>query len=187
MSHLDNFIVSNKIVGLGNHSKVFLVMKSGEDDYNYVYKELGNPCSFVYDEVAGRAGVGPKTIVYKQKSNTYLIQERLTGTLTQYLSMYIMTTYVRKKLSLLVLRTIEEMEIFHNDLNSNNVMYKLDENNNHMFYLIDFTWACSTRSLDPKTFNKILVQNSTIQVENKPAIRLFSRYDQIQICKKMFS
>lgn len=130
-------------------------------------KELEPTYNTKYDELAANLGIGPNIFIEKCNDKIYLIQERLDGTLLNLLnSKETLNKKELNDLSNLIYNSIDKINIFHNDLHAENVMYKI-MSQDKKFYLIDFTRAKPIDSTGFKQFDRKLAQHSFIRINDK--------------------
>ena len=122
----------------------YLQVRDKKKSCRFVVKELPLYAPTAFDEIAARMGYGPFVVVDRcvKDNKTYLIQERLDGTLEDFLekkkSGHLSKTE-KDALSRLVYDSIDKMHVFHGDLHAQNVMYKAGPGGKVRFYLIDFS------------------------------------------------
>jgi len=99
------------------------------------------------EQDAARAGIAPYTYVMDcpEKNKVFVIQKRLNGTVTDLLRLpeppYLS---IERGVSALLSRLLLRLQIFHNDLHSDNILYKkwiVKGKPVYRFYLIDFMAA----------------------------------------------
>lgn len=144
-------------------------IESSSKRCGFVVKEKPLHTETDIDEMAGKTGIGPQVFVEvcPRAKTTYLIQERLNGTLKDYIAKHGLSTKTRKKLSDLIFRSIDIMKIFHNDLHSENIMYKIMPNRDIRFYLVDFSSAKKINDIGSIAFDKSLESHTYIENEGE--------------------
>jgi predicted Ser/Thr protein kinase len=164
------------LVGSGTQSYIYQACKQQQKlnpKCQYVVKELEPIYNTKYDELAANLGIGPNIFMEKCNDKIYLIQERLDGTLLNLLnSKETLNEKELNDLSNLIYDSIDMMNIFHNDLHAENVMYKII-GQDKKFYLIDFSTAQPIDSTGFKQFDKKLAQHSFIRINDKFIMVLF--------------
>jgi len=158
------------VVGSGTQGIIYQACRQQQklnSKCQFVVKESSSGSSTAYDELAANLGIGPNVFIEQCNDKIYLIQERLDGTLLSLLeSSKTINEKDLKSLSHLIYDSIDNMNIFHNDLHAENVMYKI-MGKDKKFYLIDFSTAQPINSTGFKQFDRKLAQHSFIRINDK--------------------
>lgn len=134
-----------------------------------------------FDEIAAELKIGPSIFIRKcpEEDRTYFVLEKLSGTLQSYLRDHVLTDNDKKQLQSLLFRTINDGKFFHNDLHSENIMYK-KHGSKKTFYLIDFSMSTFIGDVGRRNFKRKILKNSKIEdLDAKKDIQLLSE-EQIQ-------
>lgn len=126
---------------------------------SHVVKKLKSGASTIVDEMAAFFGIGPRVFPERCEKETYLIQQRLDGTLDDYIQSLPkkkLTDHDMKLLSHLVYDSIDTLHVFHHDLHSENIMYTKDPHGHVRFYLIDFSTATPLSDIGYTRFDSLL-------------------------------
>jgi len=125
----------------------------------YVVKTVDETYDTRFDVLASRIGVAPKTIIMRCGDKTYLIQKRLSYTLTFLLKHpdLLPEDWVAK-VSVLVSELLRH-HVFHNDLHSDNILF---DTKTKRFFLIDYETASDIRTMGYTQFDHRLRSNSSV-------------------------
>jgi len=164
----------HRIVGEGAEGNIYEACRvspskdtsSAPAPCEFVVKEIGLYAPTAIDEIASRYGIGPHVLVKRcpeKHPKTYLIQQKLDGTLREYLDRFPFSSTDQQQVADLVFRSLFELQIFHNDLHVDNIMYRKQKQTRPRFYLIDFSTAVPFDTIGYKTFDRLLSKHQTMQ------------------------
>ena len=159
----------DQIIGSGAQETVYSAcssqqIKKKEPQCRFVVKEIPLDQSTVFEQRAAEYRMGPQVFVLPcpSKQKTYLVQERMEGTLANYLQdKKTLTGNEKKQLSKLIYDSIQKMRIFHNDVHAENILYK--KNGGVKFYLIDFSTAIPIDEIGYKKFDVLLPRHAFVR------------------------
>jgi hypothetical protein len=142
-----NFYKSPNLIGSGLSTQVYQAcQKNGQKDCSYIYKDyLPDAEELQFTLLASKLGLAPPSQVIECDGTAYLIQKKMTGTLTQFYEKY--PEYIetaRKKVKEIIRDLLSVAKIEHGDLWSDNILYEnvgTIENPKFKFYVIDFEYS----------------------------------------------
>lgn len=129
-----------------------------------------------FDEIAAELKIGPSIYIRKcpDEGITYVVLEKLSGTLQSYLRDNSLTDNDKHQLQSLLFKAINDGKFFHNDLHSENIMYK-KHGSKKTFYLIDFSSSTFIGDVGRRNFKRKILQNAKIEdLDKKEEINLLT-------------
>lgn len=143
------FYKTNNLIGQGVSSKVYQAKNKNQKLANiagsYVVKEFDMPIKdwMLLEQRASELKIAPETILIPcdEIGKVYLIQKKVDGTLNKLIENHpsiLQNKKVKQQLRNLLMKSIEKLNILHNDLHGDNILYKVKSNGSLKFYLIDF-------------------------------------------------
>jgi hypothetical protein len=146
-----NFYKSPNLIGSGLSTQVYQACKkNGQKDCSYVYKDyLQDAEELQFTLLASKLGLAPPSQIIECDGTAYLIQKKMTGTLTQFYERYSEAhpEYIeiaRKKVKEIIRDLLIVAKIEHGDLWSDNILYEnvgTQEEPKFKFYVIDFEYS----------------------------------------------
>lgn len=162
------FYKTKKIIGLGNTAgKIYQAKSKNEKVANipasYVVKEFEWPIKqwMLLEQKASKIGITPETVLIpcKEENKVYFIQKKCDGTLHNLIKnnpSIVEDKKINQQLRKLLLHPIQLLNIVHNDIHDDNILYKVNSRGNIQFYLIDFEKYLKVNSIGTQT-QKILI------------------------------
>lgn len=146
-----NFYKSSNLIGSGLSSQVYQAcQKNAKKDCSYVYKDyLPDAEELQFTLLASKFGLAPPSQVIECDGTAYLIQKKMTGTLTQFYEKYAEShpefiKIARKKVKRIIRDLLIVVKIEHGDLWSDNILYEnvgTEDQPKFKFYVIDFEYS----------------------------------------------
>jgi hypothetical protein len=177
------FMNKNKKLGQGEEGAIYEAcsFENSRLDCDRAVKIFPLYYNSSFDEIAAELKIGPSIYIRKcpEEERTYFILEKLAGTLQSYLRSNVLTENDKKQLQSLLFKAINDGKFFHNDLHSENIMYK-KHGSKKTFYLIDFSMSTFIGDVGRRNFKRKIMQNSKIEdLDARKDIQLFTD-EQIQ-------
>jgi len=132
--------------------------------------------SYHLDLLAAKVNVGPEAIPIDCEGKRYLVQERMEGTLTDYIRnkvavggggaidpRNVLNAEEIRQLRNLILNSMTMMRVFHNDLHSDNIVYKKKRTGRGVnFRLIDYGQSIPFNETGYLSFDRLLEKHGKI-------------------------
>lgn len=145
LSHVKTAIfkdnVNLKRLNSGKNGIVFNITQSKNKVLKITKAKNNNKNEGIFASIASKFNIGPKLYNNPIIVNGYsaILQEKMEGTLKDYLEKYTFTMEDYNQISFLV-TVLHNKDVCHNDLHIKNIMYKMVQNK-PVFKLIDFSRA----------------------------------------------
>jgi serine/threonine protein kinase len=181
---------TQKLIGQGVSSKVYQVKTKQEFQKNvdgsYVIKEFKLPIKkwMEMEKKASEFKIAPHTelLICEKTGKIYLIQERVDGTLNQLIKNHpqiLKDDKIKKQLQKLLSSPIKELQIYHNDIHGDNILYKQKKDGTFQFYLVDFeNFIPITKFNTLSIKQRQNIQNSNLKIINKKTGQIYFNFDQ---------
>lgn len=182
------FYKTDNLIGEGVSSKVYQAKNKNQKLANiagsYVVKEFNMPIKdwMLIEQRASELKIAPETILIpcEEIGKLYLIQKKVDGTLNQLVENHpsiLQNKKVKLQLRNLLIKSIQKLNVLHNDLHGDNILYKVKTNGSLKFYLIDFENFLPierVRTLSPRQKN--IIKNSHRIIIKKTTGETYFKY-----------